>query len=240
MMSQLKKWSSSETRPSLKEQQQIAALELPLVATTTPVDIPKFMGKWYVMANIPMSLEIGAFNCVENYHWDAAKETIDVLFEYIPKGGAPQSTKAKSEMHAKIVNNPVNSFWSLNPKILGLYLPLGLSYLVLEVAEDGSYALVGVPDRSYLWVLTRLKPTNKEGGPYKNGTLPSVPVSMAASETTLPPIGAKGSEPVCVAASKEIFELSTVMEGSIMQRAMAKATELGYDTDKVLNVKWTA
>jgi lipocalin len=44
---------------------------------------------------------------------------------------------------------------------------------------------------------------------------------------------------VCIAASKEIFELSTSMEAEIMRRAMSKAKELGYDTEKVLNIKWS-
>ena len=134
MMSQLAKLSNVSTRPTMKESLRLAALQLPLTATTTPLDIQKFMGKWYVMANIPMSVEVGASNCVENYSWDAQRKSVDVLFEYIPSGGKADAVKAKSEMHAKIVNNPINSFWALNPKILGIYLPLGLSYLVLEVA----------------------------------------------------------------------------------------------------------
>lgn len=216
MMSQLKKYSSGSTKPTLKETLRLAALKLPLVATTTPIDIQKFMGKWFVMANIPTSIEVGASNCIENYSWDAQRGSIDVLFEYIPKGGSPEAAKATSEMHAKIVNEPINSFWALNPKIFGFYFPLRLSYLVLEIADDDSYALIGVPDRSYFWVLTRLKPTIKEGG--------------KVSETVV----ADGN-----AASKEILELDAVMEESIMRKALLKADELGYDTEKVMRVKWS-
>ena len=81
MMSQLKKYSCESTKPTLKEISRLAALKLPLVATTTPIDIQKFMGKWFVMANIPMSVEVDASNSVENYHWDTARGAIDVLFE---------------------------------------------------------------------------------------------------------------------------------------------------------------
>ena len=233
MMSQLKKWSSGD-KPTVEESAQLASLKLPLTGTPVPVDIPKFMGKWFVMANIPLYLEVGASNCVENYTWNKEAQSIEVLFEFVAKGGSPAAPKSTSEMRAKIANNPVNSFWTLNPKILGIYLPLGLSYLVLDVAEDGSYALVGVPDRQNLWVLTRLKPTKKAGGPYlksKNDSAGSLEINSmtAASDTSLP----------CVSAAREIFELDADMEGAIMRRALAKAADLGYDVNKVLSIEWT-
>ena len=236
MMSQLEKYSCGSTKPTLKEISRLAALKLPLVATTTPIDIQKFMGKWFVIANIPMSVEVGASNSIENYHWDAARGAIDVLFEYVPKGASPQAVKSKSEMYARIVNAPINSFWALDPKILGLYLPLKLSYLVLEIADDGSYALIGVPDRSYFWVLTRLKPTIKEGGKASEILLATESLKGLEPQN---PLLLVGGEAVSVAASKEIFELDIIMEQSIIRKALLKAKELGYDTEKVLCVKWS-
>ena len=38
------------------------------------------------MANIPLSLEVGARNCIENYKWDDQRKGVDVLFEYVAKG----------------------------------------------------------------------------------------------------------------------------------------------------------
>jgi hypothetical protein len=38
------------------------------------------------MANIPMAVEVGASNGVENYSYNKEKNRIDVLFEYIAKG----------------------------------------------------------------------------------------------------------------------------------------------------------
>ena len=233
MMSQLAKWSNGD-RPSVAESARINALKLPLKATTVAVDIPQFMGKWYVMANIPMSVEVGATNSVENYTWNTQTQSIDVLFEYVASGGNPSAPKSISEMHAKVMNSPVSSFWALNPKILGIYLPLGLSYLILDVATDGSYALIGVPDRQYLWVLTRLKPTIKNGGQYKKiaKTLTdsgSIVQTAAATDESLP----------CVKGAREIFELDSKMEDAIMLKALCKAKELGYNEEKVLLVGWT-
>ena len=43
------------------------------------------------------------------------------------------------------VSNPNNTRWSLNPKAAGVYLPLGLAYLVVHCAEDYSATIVGAP-----------------------------------------------------------------------------------------------
>ena len=43
--------------------------------------------RWYVLANIPLYVEQGATNCVENYAWNEERGGVDVLFEYLPKGG---------------------------------------------------------------------------------------------------------------------------------------------------------
>jgi len=34
-------------------------------------------------------------------------------------------------------------------------LPLNIPYLIAHCAEDYSSAIIGVPDRSYVWVMTR-------------------------------------------------------------------------------------
>ena len=233
MMTQLEKWSKGD-KPTVDESARLAALKLPLKATPVVVDIPKFMGKWHVLANIPLSVEVGASNCVENYSWNTQSESIDVLFEYTSVGAEPTAPKAISEMHAKINNSPVNSFWALNPKVFGVYLPLGLSYLVLDVAEDGSYTLIGTPSRQNLWIMTRRKPTIKEGGPYKKNNTTSTEKGVITPSTL-----AVDSSLPCVDAVREIFEMDRAMEESIMRRALAKAKELGYDEDKVLSVKWS-
>lgn len=233
MMSQLLKWSNGD-RPSLAESARMNALKLPLKATTVAVDIPKFMGKWYVMANIPMSVEVGATNSVENYTWNTQTQSIDVLFEYVASGGNPTAPKSTSEMHAKVVNSPVSSFWALNPKVFGIYLPLGLSYLVLDVATDGSYALIGVPSREYLWVLTRLKPTIKNGGQYKK-----IAKAMTDGGNIVQTVTATDGSLSSVAGAKEIFELDSKAEESIMAKALSTAKDLGYDDEKVLMVGWT-
>ena len=117
--------------------------------------INRFMGDWYVLGNIPTFIEVGAENCIEHYDWDDINKRIDVTFTYNAKGAA---TKSEAKMRAIVKNDPICSLWSLNPQIGFFYLPIGLSYIIPYIAEDESFVLVGVPDRSYLWIMTRQKP----------------------------------------------------------------------------------
>ena len=47
------------------------ATRQPEMQTVAKVDIERFMGRWYVIANIPTFLEKGAHNAVETYTLDS-------------------------------------------------------------------------------------------------------------------------------------------------------------------------
>ena len=68
------------------------------------------------------------------------------------------------EQRATIVNGAptteapggTNTRWSLSPKVAGVFLPLNLAYLVAYCdTSDYSSTIIGVPDRSILYVMTR-------------------------------------------------------------------------------------
>jgi len=50
----------------------------PLEAMSTPIELGKFMGSWYVLAHIPIFVEKNAFNAVENYKWEPAQSRFQV------------------------------------------------------------------------------------------------------------------------------------------------------------------
>jgi hypothetical protein len=62
-------------------------------------------------------------------------------------------------MRGNVMNPPFNTQWSIDPRIGQVSMPFGLSFLILHVAPDYSYALAGVPDRSCLWVMVRSTPS---------------------------------------------------------------------------------
>jgi len=155
MLRALDSWSNVQTRPSSSEIARRLAASLPLVESAQTVDIPGFMGDWFVIANIPTPLEVGTSNNIEHYDWDEKNKRIQVTFTYTP-GGSKNPSQAF--MRGYIKNAPLNTRWSLDVKV-GFYLPLGLTYLIPYIDDErNEYVIVSVPDRSYLWIMTRGRP----------------------------------------------------------------------------------
>jgi apolipoprotein D and lipocalin family protein len=46
-------------------------VQRPPIHTVPHVELPRFMGDWYVIANIPTFVETDAYNAVESYRLDA-------------------------------------------------------------------------------------------------------------------------------------------------------------------------
>lgn len=116
--------------------------------TVKHVDIPRFMGAWYVWAGRTTFLEKGAHNPVEKYTWNEEEKRIDVNFTF-NKGafdGKPKSLPQK----AWIYNAETNAHWKVQP-----YWPFKFDYLIVALDEDYQWTAVGVPSGSYLWIMGR-------------------------------------------------------------------------------------
>lgn len=150
MIAGLESWSSGG-RPGAMEEAEALARQRPLVPSTAPLELPRFMGKWYVIAQIPTALDRGARNSTETYAWNERSQRVDVSFQFQKAKGAALT---EYKQRATVTNAPTNTRWSLSVK-LGVYLPLNLSYLVVDCAADYSCTIVGGPDRSFLYVMAR-------------------------------------------------------------------------------------
>lgn len=76
---------------------------------------------------------------------------ISVDFSYQSAG---KSSRSHVYQWAR-VNNENCTQWALSAKLGPLYVPVPLPYLILDCAEDYSSTIIGVPDRSYLWIMAR-------------------------------------------------------------------------------------
>lgn len=156
MMQNLDNWANGRRPPDLAEQAELQAagadaLVCPLAAMERPIDIGQFMGRWYVISNIPTPFDKGTVNNVENYTYDRAKRGIGVDFYYSNK----ELTKTSLLKQWATVKNEANTAWGISPKV-GIYLPTSIPYLVVDCAEDYSTCVIGVPDRSYVWIMARV------------------------------------------------------------------------------------
>lgn len=139
---------------------------IPLLAgcTTTPqpaplrtvehVDLDRYIGRWYVIANIPYFLEQGK---VASYDTYAKRDDgrLDNLFTF-RKGNfnAPETTWRGV---AWVVNEETNAEWKVR-----FIWPFSTTYLILELDPDYQWAVVGTPGRGLLWVLARERQMSDE------------------------------------------------------------------------------
>jgi apolipoprotein D and lipocalin family protein len=105
--------------------------------TTVPnVDLNKYAGKWFEIASFPQRFQKGC-NCTTAEYTLCNKDSIDGKLSYI-KG------KAFVEANSGNAKLLVQFFWPFKGK-----------YWIIELADDYSYAVVGHPNRNYLWILSR-------------------------------------------------------------------------------------
>lgn len=147
MMDLLESWANGR-RPS--ENDVPAPITGPLQAMSRPIDLQKFMGKWYVISNLPTYFDKGTINNVENYSYDAVSKVVQVDFTYCSSSSSKSSLL---QQRASVVNEACTE-WKISPKI-GVYIPIGLAYLIVDCAEDYSTCIIGVPDRRYIWIMAR-------------------------------------------------------------------------------------
>lgn len=112
------------------------------------IDIPKFMGRWYVLAGRFTFLEKEVHNSVETYTWNEKEKRIDIDFRY-NKGSVTGPVKTVPQT-GWIFNTQTNSHWKVSP-----FWPLKMDYLVVAVAADYSWTVIGVPNQKYLWIMAR-------------------------------------------------------------------------------------
>lgn len=115
--------------------------------TVDYVDIEKFMGKWYVIGVIPTFAEKDAVNAIETYELND-KGNIDITFTHYK-----ESTEGKfKEYQPKgfIYDKKTNAEWRVR-----FFWPFKFKYLVIDLAEDYRYTVIGVPNKKYLWIMAR-------------------------------------------------------------------------------------
>lgn len=117
--------------------------------TVPSLDLARYVGRWYVISNIPYFLEKGKVATYDTYTLlPDGRLANDFTFR---KGSfaAPEKT-----WHGKatIVNKATNAEWKVS-----FVWPLKATYLVLDLDTEYRWAVVGTPNRKLLWVLSRTR-----------------------------------------------------------------------------------
>ena len=111
------------------------------------VDLEKFMGRWYVIANIPYRAEAGKVGSYVEYRPRPDGRMDDLYF--FRKKNFDSKLEQWSGV-AWVVDKQSNARW-----LAQFIWPFKFDYLILATAPDYSWALVGHPSRDLAWVFAR-------------------------------------------------------------------------------------
>jgi apolipoprotein D and lipocalin family protein len=111
------------------------------------VDLERFMGEWYVIANIPTPIERDAWSAVETYRLKP-DGTIATTFTY-NKGGfdGPRKTVTSTGF---VRDTKTNAVWGMQ-----FIWPVKAEYVITWLDEDYTQTIIGRNKRDYVWVMAR-------------------------------------------------------------------------------------
>jgi len=115
--------------------------------TVDYVDLDRFMGKWYVIANIPTFLEKDAYNAVETYTMND-DGTIDTEFTF-RKGGFDGEEKGFNPK-GFVTDTESNALWGMR-----FIWPIKADYRIVYLDDDYTQTVIGRQKRDYVWIMAR-------------------------------------------------------------------------------------
>lgn len=123
-----------------------AASGLPPLTTVAHVDLTRYMGVWHEIARIDHSFQKGCINSSATYTMltDGEVEVINRCVN--AKDGSLREAKGRA--------------WSVDPESnarlkVTFFWPFRGDYWIIDLGREYEYAVVGSPNRKYLWILAR-------------------------------------------------------------------------------------
>jgi apolipoprotein D and lipocalin family protein len=119
----------------------------PPLPRASSVDVPRFMGDWYVIAHIPNFIEKDAFNAIESY---ALREDgrIDTTFRY--RDGSFEAPLKTLHPIGRAKPETNNAVWDMQ-----FIWPIQAEYVIAEVSPDYQTTIVARSKRDYVWLMAR-------------------------------------------------------------------------------------
>lgn len=119
----------------------------PPLRTVAAVDLPRFMGDWYVIASIPTFLERDAANAVESYRLDP-DGTVATTFSY-RKGGVDGPAKRMTP-RGFVLDRATNAVWGMR-----FVWPVKADYRIIHLDPGYTLTVVAREKRDYAWIMAR-------------------------------------------------------------------------------------
>ena len=121
--------------------------DLPPLALASHVELPRFMGDWYVIAAIPTRFEKGAYNAKDSYRL-APDGTIATTYSF--NADASDGPFKQYESRGFVLDAPNNAVWGQQ-----YVWPFQADYRISYVSPDYSQTVVTRSKRDYVWIMAR-------------------------------------------------------------------------------------
>ena len=115
--------------------------------TYANVDLPKYMGRWYIVAHIPYFLEK---NMVDVHTTWTLRDDGKITENFEARKGSFDSEVKKYEFVDTPDPKTDNAYWSVR-----LFGPISASQTTIYVDDAYQYTLIGYKDKSLGWVFSR-------------------------------------------------------------------------------------
>lgn len=118
------------------------------------VDLPRYMGRWYEVARLPNRFEEKCAGDVTAEYTLKRADRLKVVNRCRKRDGKMTEAVGDAKLaerkgpNSRLKVRFAPAFLSFLPMVWG-------DYQIIELAPDYSYAVVGAPDRKYLWFLSR-------------------------------------------------------------------------------------
>ena len=115
--------------------------------TVDHVDLPRFMGNWYVIGTIPWIVEKNNVGTMDIYKM-RPDGRIDITYAF----HKTVLSAKRQEMHAigTVLDTKTNARWGVQ-----FIWPFKAPYLVIDLAADYSTTTIGYPSRDLIWIMAR-------------------------------------------------------------------------------------
>lgn len=111
------------------------------------VDLPRFMGGWYLIAHVPSPLERDVHNAIESYRLDE-RGRIRTTFRY-RRGGFDAPVKTMTPV-GTVREGTGNAVWGMQ-----FVWPIQAEYVIGRLDEAYSQTVIVRSKRDYAWIMAR-------------------------------------------------------------------------------------
>ena len=131
----------------------ILVMTMPACSTTKPiqtvpqVDLERFMGDWYVVANIPTFIERQAHNAIETYELVGNRQVATTFRFNQGSFSGPVKTYKPTGF---VSDDPSNAIWGMQ-----FIWPIKADYRIIYLNEDYTQTVIGRNKRDYVWIMAR-------------------------------------------------------------------------------------